>query len=190
MLRFVYGVDQLSRKVGHAFAWCILILTMGTSYEVFMRYVLNAPTAWAFDMSYIMYGALFFMAGAYTLSRGGHVRADMFYRMWPARVQAGLELVLYVLFFFPGVIALVIAGWDYGLYSMRIGEVSVNSPAGVPIWQLKMLIPFGAALLALQGFADVLRCFICLREGRWPQRLHDVEELESALRAHQTGSGK
>jgi len=134
--RFILGVDQLSRSVGHAFAWCIVILTLGTCYEVFVRYVLNAPTAWAFDMSYLMYGAVFFMAGAYTLSRGGHVRADMFYRLWPPRVQASVELVLYLVFFFPGVTALVISGWGYGTSSMRILEVSVNSPAGVPIWPI------------------------------------------------------
>jgi TRAP-type mannitol/chloroaromatic compound transport system permease small subunit len=109
--RIVYGIDQLNRMVGHAFAWCILILTFGTCYEVFMRYLLNSPTSWAFDMSYIMYGAMFFMAGAYTLSRGGHVRGDVFYRMWRPRTQAGVELVLYILFYFPGVLALVIAGW-------------------------------------------------------------------------------
>jgi TRAP-type mannitol/chloroaromatic compound transport system permease small subunit len=159
-----------------------LILTFGTCYEVFMRYVLNDPTSWAFDMSYILYGAMFFMAGAYTLSRGGHVRADVFYRMWQPRTQARLELVLYILFYFPGVLALVIAGWLYGVESFKIREVSVNSPAGVPIWQVKLLIPFGAALLTLQGIADVLRCLQCLRDGRWPQRLHDVEELESVLK--------
>lgn len=180
--RFVYGIDQLNRMVGHAFAWCIVILTFGTCYEVFMRYVLNNPTSWAFDMSYILYGAMFFMAGAYTLSRGGHVRADVFYRMWQPRTQARLELVLYILFFFPGVLALVVAGWLYGIESFKLREVSVNSPAGVPIWQLKLLIPFGAALLTLQGIADVLRCLLCLRDGRWPQRLHDVEELESVLK--------
>jgi TRAP-type mannitol/chloroaromatic compound transport system permease small subunit len=181
--RFIYGVDQLSKTVGHAFAWCIMILTFGTCYEVFMRYVLNAPTAWAFDMSYTLYGAMFFMAGAYTLSRGGHVRADMFYRLWRPRTQATVELVLYVLFFFPGILALVISGWGYGTESMKIREVSVNSPAGVPIWPLKMLIPFGAGLLTLQGVAEVLRCLQCLRDGRWPPRLHDVEELEDQLRA-------
>jgi TRAP-type mannitol/chloroaromatic compound transport system permease small subunit len=179
--RIVFSIDQLSRMVGHAFAWCILILTFGTCYEVFMRYVLNNPTSWAFDFSFLLYGALFYMAGAYTLSRGGHVRADMFYRLWPERAQAGLELVLYFLFFFPGVIALVFAGWAYGYDSFKLREVSVNSPVGVPIWQLKMLIPFGAALLTLQGFADVLRCIVCLREGHWPPRLHDVEELDRVL---------
>jgi TRAP-type mannitol/chloroaromatic compound transport system permease small subunit len=179
--RFIYGIDQLSKSVGHAFAWCIVILTLGTCYEVFVRYVLNAPTAWAFDMSYLMYGAVFYMAGAYALSRGGHVRADMFYRLWPPRVQASVELVLYVIFFFPGVTALVIAGWGYGYSSARILEVSVNSPAGVPIWPLKMMIPFGAALLVLQGVAEVLRCVLCLKEGRWPTRLHDVDELEKQL---------
>jgi len=181
MHRFIYGVDQLSKTVGHAFAWCIVILTLGTCYEVFVRYTLRAPTSWAFDMSYLMYAGVFFMAGAYTLSRGGHVRADMFYRLWPPRVQAAVELVLYLLFFFPGVTALVISGWGYGTTSMRILEVSVNSPAGVPIWPLKMMIPIGAALLTLQGLAEVLRCVECLRTGAWAPRLHDVEELEKQI---------
>ncbi len=179
--RFIYGVDYLSRTVGHAFAWCIVILTFGTCYEVFVRYVLNDPTSWAFDMSYMLYGAVFFMAGAYTLSRGGHVRADMFYRLWRPRTQATVELVLYIFFFFPGILALVIAGWDYGNTSMRIREVSVNSPAGVPIWPLKMMIPFGAGLICLQGFAEVLRCIVCLKNGKWTPRLHDVEELENQI---------
>jgi TRAP-type mannitol/chloroaromatic compound transport system permease small subunit len=179
--RFIYAVDQLSKTIGHAFAWCLMVLTFGTSYEVFVRYVLNAPTSWAFDFSYLMYGAMFYMAGAYTLSRGGHVRADMFYRLWRPRTQAAVELTLYILFFFPGILALVISGWHYGYDSMRILESSVNSPAGVPIWPLKMLIPFGAGLLALQGVAEVLRCVQCLQNGEWSARLHDVEELEKQI---------
>ena len=129
MNKIILAIDQLSKTVGHAFAWCIVILTLGTCYEVFVRYALNDPTSWAFDLSYLMYGAGFYMAGAYTLSRGGHVRADMFYRKWPERTQAVVELVLYVLFFFPGILALVIAGGNYVFESMRIREVSVNSPA-------------------------------------------------------------
>lgn len=186
--RFIYAVDQLSKSVGHAFAWCILILVFGTSYEVFMRYVLNAPTSWAFDMSYILYGALLYMSGAYTLSRDGHVRGDVFYRLWRPRTQARLELVLYVLFFFPGVISLMVAGWGYGVDSFKLREVSVNSPVGVPIWTLKMMIPFGGALLTLQGLAEVGRCILCLREGRWPPRLHDVEELEKSLIRERAGA--
>ena len=181
MNRVILGIDQISKTVGHAFAWCIVILTLGTCYEVFVRYLLNAPTSWAFDFSYLMYGAVFYMAGAYTLSRGGHVRADMFYRLWRPRTQAAVELVLYVIFFFPGILALVYSGWLYGYDSARILEVSVNSPAGIPIWPLKMMIPFGAGLIALQGFAEVLRCVVCLREGQWPTRLHDVEELEKQI---------
>jgi len=179
--KLILVIDQLSKTVGHAFAWCIVILTLGTCYEVFVRYALNDPTSWAFDLSYLMYGAVFYMAGAYTLSRGGHVRADMFYRKWSPRTQAVVELVLYLLFFFPGILALVVAGGAYGFDAMRIREVSVNSPAGVPIWPLKMMIQFGAALIALQGLAEVLRCVVCLREGEWPARLHDVEELEQQL---------
>ena len=179
--KLILQIDRLSKAVGHAFAWCIIVLTFGTAYEVFVRYALRDPTSWAFDMSYIMYGGLFLMAGAYTLSRNGHVRGDIFYRKWPSRVQAGVEMVLYFIFFFPGVLALMIAGWGYGTESMRIREVSVNSPVGVPIWQLKMLIPFAGFFLTLQGIAEVLRCVVCLKTGAWPPRLHDVEELEAAL---------
>lgn len=179
--RLILQIDRLSKAVGHAFSWCIAILTIGIVYEVFVRYALRDPTSWAFDLSYLMYAGTFYMAGAYTLARGGHVRADMFFRNWAPRTQALVEMVLYVVFFFPGMLALVIAGSSYGLESMRLREVSVNSPAGVPIWPLKMMIPVGAGLLALQGLAEVLRCIVCLRDGRWPSRLHDVEELETQI---------
>lgn len=177
----IYGIDHLSRAMGQTFAWCVVILIAGTCYEVFMRYALNDPTSWAFDFSYLCYGALFFMSGAYALSRGGHVRCDIFYRLLPPRRQAGIDLVLYVVFFFPGVLALVFSGFEDGYDSMRILESSVMSPAGVPIWPMKMLVPVGAILLALQGLAEMLRCIVCLRENAWPPRLHDVEELELQL---------
>ncbi|MCG6932995.1 MAG: TRAP transporter small permease subunit [Gallionella sp.] len=176
----LHNIDQLSKSVGHAFAWCIVVMTLGTSYEVFVRYVLDDPTGWAFDMSYILYGGLFMMSGAYALSRGSHVRGDIFFRLMPTRVQAGIELVLLITFFYPGILALVYAGWNYSMDSVRIHEVSVNSPIGVPIWQLKLIIPAAATLLAIQGIAEVLRCIICLRTGKWPERLHDVEEMETA----------
>lgn len=181
----VHTIDRLSRGVGHAFAWCIVFLTLGTSYEVFVRYVLSDPTSWAFDMSYILYGALFLMSGAYTLSRNAHVRGDIIFRLLKPKVQAWLEMVLYFLFFFPGVIALMYSGWGYAADAIRMSEVSVNSPVGVPIWQLKAIIPAAGALLFLQGIAEVLRCILCIRDGTWPPRLHDVEELETALLAQQ-----
>lgn len=181
MQKFIYGVDQLSRTIGHVFSWCVVVLIAGTVYEVLMRYALNDPTSWAFDFSYICYGALFFMAGAYTLSRGGHVRCDVFYRLLSVRRQAMVDLVLYVFFYFPGILALVVYGAIDGYDSMHLSESSINSPAGVPIWPMKMLVPFGATLLALQGLAEMARCIVCLREGEWPPRLHDVEELELQL---------
>ena len=180
--RVIYSIDQLSKSIGHAFAWCIVILTIGVCYEVFVRYVLRDPTSWAFDLSYILYGALFLMAGPYALSRNAHVRGDVFFRMWPPRTQATIELVLFFLFFFPGVLALVYAGWGYGTESFRIREVSVNSPVGVPIWPLKMLIPVAGVFLTLQGIAEVLRCILCLQTGQWPPRLHDVEELDVVIK--------
>jgi len=179
--KLLLAIDRLSMAVGHAFAWSILILTLGTCYEVFVRYVLRDPTSWAYDMSYILYGALFLMSGAYALSRNAHVRGDVFYRLWPVRWQAGVELVLYFIFFFPGVTALVYSGYGYASDSFFYKEVSVNSPVGVPIWQLKALIPLAGGFLWLQGVAQVIRCILALRTGRWPRQLHDVEELESIL---------
>lgn len=182
MERILLFIDRLSAGVGKAFGWCIVVLTLGVSYEVFMRYVLRAPTVWAFDISYIMYGALFMMAGAYTLSRNGHVRGDVVSRLLPIRVQAGLDLVLYILFFFPGMAALLFYGIPYAQNSWRYGEVSIYSPAGVPVYPLKALIPLAAAFLILQGLAEVIRCVLCMKHGSWPARLHDVEELETAIR--------
>ncbi len=186
MEQFILHVDKVSAWLGKAFAWCIMVMTLGVSYEVFVRYVLRDPTSWAFDLSYMMYGALFMMAGAYTLSRDGHVRGDVIFRLWPPRVQAVIEFVLYIFFFFPGVLALIFAGWNYAAeswsYNAGQGEVSVMSPANVPIFQFKSVIPVAGALLFLQGLAQVCRCIICLRTGQWPAHLEDIEEMETMVK--------
>jgi TRAP-type mannitol/chloroaromatic compound transport system permease small subunit len=181
MLAYISVVDRVSTAIGKAFGWFILIMTFGTSYEVFVRYVLRDPTIWAYDISYNMYGALFVMAGAYTLSRNAHVRGDVIYRLWPVRTQAAIDLVLYALFFFPGVFALTLAGYRYAGESWLYQEVSVYSPSDIPIFPLKTLIPVAGATLLMQGLAEVFRCIICLRTGAWPQRAQDVEELETAI---------
>ena len=172
MTRFLHFIDSLSTWVGKSFAWLILLLTLGISYEVFVRYMLRAPTTWAFDFSYINYGALFLMAGAYTLSRNGHVRADVVYRLWKPRTQASMDLFLYVIFFLPAVASWIYAGWLYAERSIAYGEVSIFSPAGVPVFPLKTLIPVAGVLLLLQGIAEIIRCIICIRQNAWPQRLH------------------
>ena len=181
MKRFIQTVDMISMWVGKAFAWCILIMAFGTSYEVFVRYVLRDPTSWSFDVTVIMYGTLFMMGGAYTLSRDGHVRGDVIFRLWPPRVQAGIELVLYCLFFFPGVTALVYSGWNYAMESWSYTEVSIMSPVGIPIYPFKTVMPIAAGVLLLQGLAQVARCIVCLREGQWPSMMDDVEETETML---------
>jgi TRAP-type mannitol/chloroaromatic compound transport system permease small subunit len=181
MTAFLHFIDSLSTWVGKAFAWLILVLTLGISYEVFVRYALRAPTTWAFDFSYINYGALFLMAGAYTLSRNGHVRADVLYRFWKPRTQASMDLVLYIIFFLPAVAAFMYAGWNFAAMSVRFREVSIFSPAGVPVFPLKALIPVTGVLLLIQGIAEIIRCVLCIRLGVWPQRLHDVEETESVI---------
>ena len=181
MTRFLHFIDSLSTWVGKSFAWLILLLTLGISYEVFVRYVLRAPTTWAFDFSYINYGALFLMAGAYTLSRNGHVRGDVVYRLWKPRTQASFDLTLYILFFLPAVAAWIYSGWLYAERSIGYREVSIFSPAGVPVFPLKTLIPVAGVLLLLQGIAEIIRCILAIRDNRWPQRLHDVEETESLI---------
>lgn len=181
MIAFIRFADRLSAWFGHAFAWLILLMTFGTSYEVFVRYVLNAPTPWAFDVSFIMYGTLFMMGGAYTLSQGGHVRGDFVYRLWKPRTQAMVDLVLYLIFFFPGVLALIFIGWKYSGRSWSYGEVSINSPAGIPIFQFKSAMVAAGLLLFVQGIAQILRCVLCIRTGAWLRPIEDVQETEDAL---------
>lgn len=181
MTAFIRFADSLSAWFGKAFAWLIILMTFGTAYEVFVRYVLGSPTPWALDVSFIMYGTLFMMGGAYTLSRRGHVRGDFLYRMWSPRTQARVDLVLYILFYFPGVTALIFSGWKYAERSWRYGEVSVNSPAGVPVFQFKTVLVAAGILLFIQGIAEILRCLKCIREGEWTVAEEDVKETEEEL---------
>jgi TRAP-type mannitol/chloroaromatic compound transport system permease small subunit len=181
MKKVLVIIDSLSLWIGKSFAWLILVLTLGISYEVLVRYVFRAPTTWAFDFSYINYGALFLMAGAYTLSRNGHVRADVLYRFWQPRTQAMMDLVLYIIFFLPAVLAFMYSGYKFAEMSVRFREVSIFSPAGVPVFPLKALIPVTGVLLFIQGFAEIVRCVLCIKTGVWPARLHDVEETESVI---------
>ncbi len=174
-------IDKLNEWFAKAFAWCIIIMSFAMGYEVFVRYALGAPTSWAFDLSYMMYGALFMMGGAYTLARNAHVRGDFLYRLWSPRTQAKVELVLYFIFFFPGILALIIAGWKYAYRSVRFLEVSVMSPAGVPVFQFKLIIVAAGLLLLIQGIAQVMRCLLCIRTGEWLRPDDDVEELEDSL---------
>jgi TRAP-type mannitol/chloroaromatic compound transport system permease small subunit len=163
---------------GQAFAWLIVGLTLVVSVEVFKRYILNAPTAWIFDFNNMIYGTLFMMCGAYTLAQGGHVRADFVYGRLRPRTQAGLDLALYVLFFIPGIVALVYAGYDYALDSWKIGEHSTVTAEGPPVYHFKSVIPLAGALVLLQGLAEIVRCVECLRTGAWPPRIEDVEEID------------
>ena len=182
MNAFLITIDRISAGIGKTFGWTIVILTLGASYEVISASPLfGAPTSWAYDFSYIMYGTLLLMTGAYTLSRNGHVRADFLYRKWRPRVQASVDLVLYFIFFLPAVLALIYAGIPFAEMSLQFKEKSIFSPAGIPIYPLKILIPIAAAFLLLQGIAEIIRCVMCVRDGTWPQRLADVEEMETAI---------
>jgi TRAP-type mannitol/chloroaromatic compound transport system permease small subunit len=178
MQRLLLTVDKLSTKVGQAFAWLIVAITGLVTWEVFSRKFLDTPHAWAFDAQIMLYGVLFMMAGAYTLAKSGHVRGDVLYGFFPPRVQAGLDLVLYVCFFVPGVVAMVYAGWTYAAESFAIREHSTITVDGPPIYPFKAMIPAAGAILLLQGFVEIFRCLVCLRQGAWPSRTEDVEEVD------------
>jgi len=174
----IRAVDRVSYFSGKAFAWLIVALTFVVSIEVFKRYILNAPTAWIFDFNNMLYGTLFMMCGAYTLAQGGHVRADFVYTYLRPRTQAALDLALYFLFFIPGILGLIYAGYDYAALSWRIGEHSTITAEGPPVYHFKSVIPIAGALVMLQGLAEIVRCIECLRTGAWPSRLSDVEEID------------
>lgn len=170
--------DQISYWTGKAFAWLIVGLTLVVSIEVFKRYILNAPTAWIFNWNNMLYGTLFMMCGAYTLALAGHVRADFVYIYFKPRIQASLDLALYFLFFMPGILGLIYAGYGYAADSWRIAEHSNVTAEGPPIYYFKTVIPIAGALVMLQGFGEILRCILCIRTGAWPARLDDVEEID------------
>lgn len=175
--RLLQRVDALSTWVGKAFAWFIVALMVLVVVEVFKRYALNAPTAWVYDASNMLYGTLFMMCGAYTLAQNGHVRGDFLYGSMPPRRQATIDLVLYILFFLPGITALTISGWDYYHDSLVIREQTFNADP-LPIYPFKFMIPLAGTLVLLQGFAEIVRCIVCLRTGEWPERLKDAEESD------------
>ena len=181
MKTYIQFADHLSTWVGKGFAWCIVVLCFGTVYEVIVGYVFNAPTLWNFDFSLQMYGALFIMAGAYTLSTEAHVRGDVIYRLFSVKTQAKVDLALYFLFFFPGIFALAFSGLDYAHNAWMTKETSWNSPAQIQIYMAKSLIPAAGFLLIIQGISEVMRCIIAIKTGHWPSRLVVAEETEKIL---------
>mgnify|MGYP003382041958 CR=1 FL=1 len=177
MQKLLLGVDKLSTWLGQFFAWSIVLLTLSISGEVFSRYVLGKPHAWMLDVQIMLYGVLFMMAGAYTLSKNGHVRGDVLYGFFRPRTQATLDLVLYLLFFLPGVVAMTWAGWSFFMESLAIREQTFNADP-IPLYPFKFFIPLAGAILLLQGLVEIARCVICIRQGAWPSRGQDVEEVD------------
>ena len=181
MKSFIKCADTLSASMGKAFSWCIVILMGGTCYEVIMAYAFNSPTLWNFDFSLQMYGAIFMMAGAYTLSTEAHVRGDVIYRLFPTRVQGWIDLILYFLFFFPGILALAFYGYEYAAQAWKIKETSWSSPAQIQIYMVKSMIPAAGILLIIQGISEVFRSILCIQSGQWPARMVVAEETEKIL---------
>jgi TRAP-type mannitol/chloroaromatic compound transport system permease small subunit len=177
MQRVLLMVDRLSTFVGQAFAWSIVVLTFGISWEVFSRYALNQPHDWALNGQIMLYGTLFMMAGAYTLAKNNHVRGDVLYGFFQPRTQATVDLVLYILFFLPGIVALTWAGWTYANEALAIREKTFSATP-LPLYPFKFVIPFAGFMLLLQGIVEIVRCIQCLQTGEWPSREEDVEEVD------------
>jgi TRAP-type mannitol/chloroaromatic compound transport system permease small subunit len=178
MQKLLLTVDKISTFVGKIFSWCIVLLTLLITWEIFSRYALNAPHDWAFDGMIQLYGMLFMMSGAYTLSKNNMVRGDVLYGFFPPRLQAGLDLTLYFVFFLPGVTALIWAGYRYAGDAWAIMEHSGITANGPPVYQYKTVIPVAGAFLLIQGIVEIIRCVRCLKEGKWPSRQEDVEEVD------------
>jgi TRAP-type mannitol/chloroaromatic compound transport system permease small subunit len=177
MQRILLSIDKLSTFMGHLFSWLIIALTALITWEVYSRYILNKPHAWALDVQIMLYGTLFMLAGAYTLAKNGHVRGDVLYGFFRPRTQATLDLILYIIFFIPGILALTYAGWTFASESAAIREQTFSADA-LPIYPFKFMIPFAGALLLLQGIVEIVRCAQCIRAGAWPSREEDVEEVD------------
>jgi TRAP-type mannitol/chloroaromatic compound transport system permease small subunit len=178
MQKWLLTIDKISTFVGQSFSWLIVALTFYISWEVFSRYALDRPHPYAFDVMIMMYGTLFMMAGAYTLAKNGHVRGDVLYGFFPPRLQAGLDLTLYLLFFIPGVVAFVWAGYNYAAESWAISEHSNVTADGPPVYPFKTIIPVAGAFILVQGIVEIIRCVICLKQGDWPSRAEDVQEVD------------
>jgi len=177
MQRILLTVDKISTFFGQVFSWLIVGLTLLISWEVYSRYVLNNPHAWALDVQIMLYGTLFMMAGAYTLAKNNHVRGDVLYGFFRPRTQAWVDLILYVAFFLPGIIALTYAGWGYAHDSLAIREQTFSADQ-LPIYPFKFVIPIAGGLLLVQGIVEIIRCVLCIRDGEWPSRIEDVEEVD------------
>jgi TRAP-type mannitol/chloroaromatic compound transport system permease small subunit len=176
--KLLHTIDGISTWFGKTAAWLIIVLMLVVCVEVFKRYIMNMPTAWIFDLDNMLYGTLFMLCGAYTLAQNAHVRGDFLYSSMKPRMQAGLDLVLYIVFFIPGIAALIYAGYTFAVDSWLINEHSNVTANGPPVYQFKAMIPLAGALVMLQGFAEILRCVVCLRTGEWPSRLKDVTEID------------
>jgi len=175
---FLHTIDGISTWVGKATAWLMIALMSVVCIEVFKRYIMNMPTSWIFDLDNMLYGTLFMLCGAYTLAQNAHVRGDFLYSSMRPRTQASLDLVLYIVFFLPGIAALVYAGYFYAADSWHIAEHSNVTADGPPVYHFKTIIPIAGALVLIQGFGEIVRCIECLRTGQWPERLKDAEEID------------
>jgi TRAP-type mannitol/chloroaromatic compound transport system permease small subunit len=178
MRKLLLAVDRFSTLLGHLFSWLIVALTFLITWEVFSRKFFDRPHAWVFDAQIMAYGVMFMMAGAYTLAKSGHVRGDVLYGFFPPRLQAGIDLLLYLVFFIPGTIALAYAGWTYAAESWAIREHSSIMADGPPIYPFKAFIPIAGGLILMQGVVEIIRCVYCLKNGAWPSRVQDVEEVD------------
>jgi TRAP-type mannitol/chloroaromatic compound transport system permease small subunit len=151
---------------GRLFCWLVVPLIAGLTYEVFVRYLFHAPTLWAYDVAYMLYGSHFMLGAAYTLYKAGHIRTDFFFANWSTRTRGWIDTVSYLFFFFPGMIALFLFGFEEARQSWSTLETSDASPWRPPLYPFKTVIPVTGALLFLQGVSEFLKSAYAARTGR------------------------
>jgi TRAP-type mannitol/chloroaromatic compound transport system permease small subunit len=161
-------LDPIAVWSGRLACFMLIPLVLALTWEVVARYVFNAPTQWAYDMTFMLYGTFFMLGAAFTLQRKGHVRTDMYYERWSPRRQASIDIVCYLLFFLPVVWVFTYTGWGYFWKSFVTNETFVSSAWQPIAWPFKMAMPLTGVLLAIQGLSEVFKCVHTLQHGKWP----------------------
>jgi TRAP-type mannitol/chloroaromatic compound transport system permease small subunit len=165
--KYVNAIDKFSDVTGRMFSYLVYPLVGCVAYEVFARYVFGAPTVWAYDITYMFYGSIFMLGAAYTLLKKGHIRTDLFYNNWSPQKQGKIDAIMYLLFFFPGMILYLFAGIDYAAHSWITNEKSSNSPWMPIIYPFKAVIPVAAALILIQGVSEFIKSLHAWKKGEW-----------------------
>lgn len=165
LLAVIRNIDGFTDWTGTIISWLSVPLVLGVAYEVAARYLFNAPTVWAYDMTYMLYGTLFMLGAAYALHKGAHIRTDFFWEKFSTRKKGWIDAISYVVFFFPSLIMLFLISWHEFHYAYAINETSDQTPWRPVLWPFKFVVPLACLLLLIQGVSELLKSIYMVRTG-------------------------